>query len=61
AAARAEKRSTVPSTMAEEIDTNPFLRWDSAEIKDSLRKQFPDLELNPVSVFAKVRQLKDQF
>jgi hydroxyacylglutathione hydrolase len=61
AAARAEKRSTVPSTMAEEIETNPFLRWDSAEIKDNLRKQFPDLELNPVSVFAKVRQLKDQF
>lgn len=60
-AARAAHKSTVPATMAEEIETNPFLRWDSAEIKENLRKQFPELELNPVSVFAKVRQLKDQF
>ena len=60
-AARAEGRPTVPATMAEEIETNPFLRWDSPEIKENLRRQFPDLELNPVSVFARVRQLKDQF
>jgi hydroxyacylglutathione hydrolase len=60
-AARAAGRSTVPATMAEEIETNPFLRWDSKDLRDNLRKRFPDLELNPVSVFAKVRQLKDQF
>jgi len=60
-AERAGGRSTVPATMAEEIATNPFLRWDSAEIKENLRRRFPDLSLNPVSVFAKVRQLKDQF
>jgi len=60
-AERAEGRPTVPATMAEEIETNPFLRWDSAELKENLRKRFPELELNPVPVFAKVRQLKDQF
>jgi hydroxyacylglutathione hydrolase len=60
-AAREAGRSTVPATMAEEIETNPFLRWDSAELRDNLRKRFPDLQLNPVSVFATVRQLKDQF
>ena len=60
-AARAAGRSTVPATMAEEIATNPFLRWDSAEIRENLRRRFPDLSLNPVSVFATVRQLKDQF
>ena len=52
---------TVPATMAEEKETNPFLRWDSHEIQENLQKQFPDLSLNPISVFAKIRQLKDQF
>jgi hydroxyacylglutathione hydrolase len=60
-AARAEGRPTVPSTMAEEKATNPFLRWDSPEIRENLRRRFPDLSLNPLSVFAKVRQLKDEF
>ncbi|MBI3057717.1 MAG: hydroxyacylglutathione hydrolase [Deltaproteobacteria bacterium] len=53
--------STVPSTMAEESETNPFLRWESREIQDNLRKIFPNLASDPVSVFAKVRELKDQF
>jgi len=58
---RAKGISTVPSTMAEEKETNPFLRWHSEEIQSSLRKQFPHLSLDPVSVFAKTRELKDQF
>src|SRR5262249_51534402 len=60
-AARAAGRPTVPATMAEEIETNPFLRWGRAEIKENLRRRFPEMSLNPVSVFATVRQLKDQF
>jgi hypothetical protein len=47
--------------MAEEKETNPFLRWDSREIQENLRKQFPELTLKAVSIFAHVRQLKDQF
>jgi hydroxyacylglutathione hydrolase len=58
---RAKGQPTVPSTMAEEIDTNPFLRWDSKEIQDNLKKDYPELVLNPVSVFAQVRKLKDEF
>ena len=58
---RARGISTVPSTMAEEKETNPFLRWESKEIQDNLRKNFPPLGLDPVSVFAKIRELKDQF
>jgi len=58
---RAKGISTVPSTMAEEKETNPFLRWESREIQDNLRKIFPNLASDPVSVFAKVRELKDQF
>jgi len=42
-------------------ETNPFLRWESREIQDNLRKIFPNLASDPVSVFAKIRELKDQF
>ena len=58
---RAQGLSTVPSTMAEERETNPFLRWESKEIQANIKKQFPNLSLNPVSLFAKVRELKDAF
>jgi hypothetical protein len=37
------------------------LRWDSKELQASLKSQAPDSRLDPVSVFAKVRQLKDSF
>jgi len=58
---RAQGLSTVPSTMAEELATNPFLRWTSKEIQENLRRELPNLPTDPVSVFARVRQLKDQF
>jgi hydroxyacylglutathione hydrolase len=58
---RARGASTVPSTIREEKQTNPFFRWDSDEIKDHLKQQFPDLKLEPLSVFAQVRKLKDAF
>jgi hydroxyacylglutathione hydrolase len=60
-AMRAQGLPTVPSTMAEEKETNPFLRSESREIQENLRKHFPDLAFTPVSVFARIRQLKDQF
>lgn len=53
--------STVPSTMGEEKETNPFLRWESKELKETLKRDHPNLAMNPVSVFAQVRKLKDQF
>ena len=53
--------STVPSTMEEERETNPFLRSDSAEIQQHLRGRFPKLPSDPISIFAKVRELKDAF
>jgi hydroxyacylglutathione hydrolase len=60
-ALRARGQPTVPSTIAEEKATNPFLRWESREIQNNLKKQSPDLALNPVSVFAEIRRLKDNF
>lgn len=58
---RAKGNSTVPSRMAEEIETNPFLRWDSAEIRQTLKRQIPKLAMEAVPIFAEIRKLKDQF
>ena len=58
---RARGVSTVPSTMEEEKQTNPFLRWDSKEIQASVKSNAPQAPLDPVSIFANVRKLKDSF
>ncbi|HWO42722.1 MAG TPA: hydroxyacylglutathione hydrolase [Candidatus Eisenbacteria bacterium] len=58
---RSRGAPTVPSTIAEEKETNPFLRWDSRELKETLKRDDPELPMNPVSIFARVRKLKDQF
>jgi hydroxyacylglutathione hydrolase len=60
-ALRARGASTVPATLEEEKQTNPFLRWDSKELRETLKRDFPRITLEPVSVFAQVRKLKDQF
>ncbi|MGH7853747.1 MAG: hydroxyacylglutathione hydrolase [Candidatus Binatia bacterium] len=58
---RSRGASTVPSTLEEEKQTNPFLRWDSKEIQTSLKSADPHARLDPVSVFAAVRKMKDAF
>ena len=58
---RAGGTPTVPATMEEEAQTNPFLRWDSAEIQASVQSFAPQNSLDPVSVFAAVRKMKDAF
>jgi hydroxyacylglutathione hydrolase len=60
-AQRARGVPTVPSTLEEEKETNPFLRWDSKEIQASLKATVPGQRLDPVSVFASVRKMKDAF
>jgi len=54
---RENRLATVPSTVAEELATNPFLREDSA----SLQKAIGMVGKTPVQVFAQIRQLKDRF
>ena len=57
AAARAENRPTVPSSLAAELATNPFLRSSVPELKAALgMAQAPDEE-----VFAEIRTRKDDF
>jgi hydroxyacylglutathione hydrolase len=68
AALRASGRATVPSTLALEKATNPFLRCDSPEIVDAVtRRAAPDLlkehdfSRAPGSVFSILREWKNHF
>ena len=56
-----QHQPTTPTTIQSEKETNPFFRWQSPELRATLHRQFPELPLDDVSVFAKVRALKDAF
>ena len=46
---------TVPTTMAIEKETNPFLRWDDTQIKSAMALE------EPARVFGRLRGMKDNF
>jgi len=52
---------TVPSDIATELATNPFLRCNEAELRASLRQQGRYPGDDPVEIFATVRGWKDVF
>ena len=54
---RAENKPTIPTTIGLELQTNPFLRPSSAELRKSLAMTNSDV----VSVFAETRSRKDSF
>lgn len=54
---RENKQPTVPSTIGEELKTNPFFRENSASIQQHLKMQ----NKKPVEIFAALRKLKDSF
>ncbi|PPD30155.1 MAG: hydroxyacylglutathione hydrolase [Methylomonas sp.] len=58
AALRANNQPTLPSTIALEMATNPFLRENSTSLRAAISASPDD---SPVTVFAKIRKLKDQF
>ncbi|WP_349431412.1 hydroxyacylglutathione hydrolase [Methylomarinum sp. Ch1-1] len=53
----AENKPTIPSTLAQELATNPFLREQCTAVQQAVGM----LNQTPSSVFAKIRQLKDNF
>lgn len=56
-ALRAEGKPTLPTTIGEELATNPFLRWADPSIRKTLGMETaPDVE-----VFAEIRRRKDNF
>lgn len=54
-ALRAEDRPTLPTTIGEELATNPFLRWHDPTIRRNLGLQ----EASDEAVFAEIRKRKD--
>lgn len=56
-AAREQGRPTVPSTLAEELATNPFLRAEDPTIRSRLAMQ----DETDAAVFAEIRKRKDKF
>jgi hydroxyacylglutathione hydrolase len=54
---RARGEATVPSTLGEEVATNPFLRADRPELLAAAGLD----GLDPVAVFGEVRRRKDRF
>jgi len=55
-ALRAEGKSTVPGTMADELATNPFLRADEPALQEAAGAPG-----DPVATFAAIRRRKDVF
>ena len=60
-ALRTKGEPSIPSTIAEEKLTNPFVREANPELQASVRARYPDLDDDPVAIFAKTRELKDSF
>jgi len=54
---RAEKRPTLPTTIAAELAANPFLRADKHSVQSALGMAGAD----PADVFAELRSRKDRF
>jgi len=59
---RAAGKATVPSTLAEELATNPFLRWDSPEVIAAARRISGNAALqDALGVFTAIREWKNVF
>jgi hydroxyacylglutathione hydrolase len=56
---RAALVPTVPFTLAEELDTNPFLRWDAAGVRAAVAARLGHEPVDAVETFTAVRQWKD--
>lgn len=54
---RANRLPTVPSTIEQELATNPFFREDSLTLRETIKM----VNKTPVEVFAEIRRLKDCF
>lgn len=58
---RDQGRPTLPSTLAVEKQTNPFLRWDFAAVRAAAESQKSGAGSSPTTTFAAIRAWKDHF
>lgn len=60
-AERAAGRPTLPSTMGEELEFNPFLRADVDSVRQAAERKTGRSLPTPVAVFAALREWKDNY
>lgn len=60
-ARRDEQQPTLPSTLAVELQINPFLRCDVDDVRDAAMRHDSNVTADPVSVLAGLRQWKNVF
>ncbi len=60
-ALRARDEPSLPSTLQEELATNPFLRSTAPAVIQAARRIRPDTGIDPVAVFALMREWKNDF
>ena len=58
---RKNHQATIPSVLAEELATNPFLRYDNPSVIAAAANRLQQSELSADEVFAAIRQWKDNF
>jgi hydroxyacylglutathione hydrolase len=58
---RAGGEPTLPSTIAEELATNPFLRCDEPEVVAAARRHAGRPLASPIEIFAELREWKNAF
>ncbi len=58
---REKNRPTVPSIMADELDTNPFMRSDQPEVKHSAEQYSGEVISSADDTFAAIRRWKDNY
>ena len=58
---RANDQPTLPSTLAAELETNPFLRTEQPAVRAAASQHWARKMLREVEVFAAIRRWKDQF
>ena len=60
-ALRAASKPTLPSTLAQEIATNPFLRCNVAAVREAVAAHIGHSPVDRVETFAELRRWKDGF
>ena len=58
---RSRHHPSLPSTLGLEKKVNPFFRCDQPTIRESAERRYSQKLLQPIDVFAKVRDWKDHF
>ena len=59
---RAGNQPTVPSSIGEELATNPFLRWNSPEVVAAAQRRTGNASLHaPAEIFSAIREWKNNF